>query len=227
MASNKKIERALNGPGPIEITLGVLLSISLGVLLAAIHLVFKPVEVVAKAPDELEPGKVYFVEGAVNSSKSRQWMRKRQMLADGGSVEVMFSEEELNAWMASVAPQPQAGAGAAAASGTAVLTPERVNFRIRDGVMQIGLLGKLTALGFTRDMVFQARGKFEPGAEGHKFTADEFYIGSLPTHTVPGLAELIIKRVLAQQELPEDLQKTWKQLKLVAVEDSSLRLVLP
>src|SRR5215217_2054823 len=106
--SSSKIDRALKGPGLFEITLGVLLSVILGIVLAALHLVFKPVEIVkagTEPPAEHDAGAVYFVEGAINSSKSRQWMRKRQMLADGAAVDVSFSEEELNAWMASVTPQ--------------------------------------------------------------------------------------------------------------------------
>ena len=159
---------------------------------------------------------------AVNSSKLRQWMRKRQMLADGGSADVMFSEEELNAWMASVSPQAQKDAPAAG-----VMTPEKINFRIQDDTMQIGLLGKLAALGLTHDLVFQTKGKFVKADDRFTFAPDELYVGSLPVHTVPGLAPFFIKRVLASQELPEDIQTTWKQLQLVSVEGNNLRLTLP
>ena len=224
MASNKKIERALNGPGYFEIIFGVVLSLALGVLLAAVHLVFKPVEVVAKPPETAERGQVYFLDGAVNSSKAHQWKRKRQMLAEGTSADVLFSEEELNAWVASAAPQPQKGA---AANPDALFTPERVNFRIKNGVLQVGLLGKLTALGLNLDMVFQTRGKFVPSDNGYTFVADELYLGSLPVHMVPNLTPFIMERILAAQALPEDLKATWKKLKLVAVEDTSLHLVLP
>lgn len=85
----------------------------------------------------------------------------------------------------------------------------------------------MTAFGVSRDLVFHARGKFVKGDDGFKFTADELYLGSLPTHTVPKLMPLIIERILAAQELPEDLKATWRKLTLVAVEDSTLRLVLP
>lgn len=222
MASNKKIERALNGPGMIEITLGVVLSVTLGVLLAALHLVFTPVEVVKKAPDEPEAGKVYFVEGSQSGSKASQWKRKRQMLADGGPVEVAFNEDELNSWMASVAPQAAQEAGVAG-----FFMPERVNFRIQESVLQVGLAGKLSAAGVSHDLVFQTRGQFEKGAAGFVFVPAEFYVGSLPLHTVPGLAPFFIKRILAAQELPEDMQETWKQLDTVVVENTVLRLNRP
>ena len=224
MASNKKIDRAMNGPGLFEITLGVLLSLVLGVLLAALHLIFKPVTVVAdKLPDTVERGDVYFVEGSTNSSKARQVARKRQMLIDGGSAEVMFNEDELNSWIATATEKAEAGAGAVAG----IYEPERINFRVRDSQLQIGLLGKLKTMGINQDLVFQTRGSFVASPEGFRFTADEFYIGSLPTHVVPGLTPFLISRIVAAQELPADLQATWKKLKVVAVEGNSLRLVLP
>lgn len=223
MPSNKKIERALNGPGVFEITLGVVLSITLGVLLAALHLIFKPVEVVAKPPESVESGKVYFIEGSANGNKARQWQRKRQMLADGASADVVFIEEELNAWMASATPKPPQGA----AAQTALVTPERVNFRIQGGVLQVGVLSKVAVLGLTLDMVVQTRGKFVPGEGGYRFVADEFYVGSLPAHIVPGLVPMIMERIMGAQELPDDLKTTWSKLKLVAVEDNSLHLTLP
>lgn len=224
MASNKKIDRARNGPGLFEITLGVVLSITLGVLLAVVHLIFKPVEVVAKPPESVESGKVYFIEGASNSNKARQWQRKRQMLADGAAADVVFSEEELNAWMASATPKPPQGA---AAAQTVMVAPEKINFRIQGGVLQVGVLSKVAVLGLTQDLVVQTRGKFVPGNGGYRFTADEFYIGSLPAHIVPGLVPLIMERLLSSQELPDDLKTTWSKLKLVAVEDNSLHLALP
>ncbi|HEY8932239.1 MAG TPA: hypothetical protein VIM44_02885 [Rariglobus sp.] len=223
MASNlnKKIDRARNGPGLFEITLGVVLSITLGVLLAVLHLIFKPVEVVAKPPEAAEIDKVYFVEGAMNSNKARQWQRKRQMLTEG-SADVVFSEEELNAWMATATPKAPQGAAA-----TALVTPEKINFRIQGGVLQVGVQSKVALLGLTQNLVVQTRGKFVQGSTGFRFTADEFYIGSLPAHMLPGVVPAIMDRIVNAQELPEDLKTTWSKLKLVAVEDNSLHLSLP
>jgi hypothetical protein len=227
MTSNKKIDRALNGPGPFEIILSIILSLVLGVLLAALHLVFKPVEIVKKADEAVEVKNVYFVEGAVNGTKARQWTRKRQMLAEGASADVMFNEEELNAWMASAGPKPAAPATGASDGSPAMIQPERINFRIQDGVLQVGLLGKITALGYERELVVQTRGTFEPGADGFVFVPSELYVGSLPAHALPGLMNFMIKRLGRAQELPEDIKTTWKKLTLVAVEGNTLRLTLP
>ena len=223
MVSNKRIDRALYGPGLFEVTLGALMGVSLGVAVAALHLVFTPVAVLSKPPEGAAATGVYFVEGSANSAKARQWMRKHQLLSEGGSADVAFCEDELNAWMASAITKAQPAAG----STPALITPERINFRIHDGVFQVGVLGKLDAFEFTRQFVIQARGKFGPGANGFEFIADEFYIGSLPAHTVPGLTALIIRRVLAAQAVPEDLKANWRKLKLVAVEDNQVHIVVP
>lgn len=225
MATNKKIDRALRGPGPIEIVLSIILSLVLGVLIGAVHLVFKPVTVVKKAEEMTEVGSVYFMEGSANSSKSRQWTRKRQMLTGSGPVDVVFTEDELNAWMATAEAKAAPAAGAAATPS--IIQPERINFKIQGDLLQVGMVGKLNVLGYEQEMIVQTRGTFEPGTDGFVYKAKEFYVGSLPAHVFPGLTDYIIQRVTASQELPEDIQAAWKKLTLVAVEGSSLHLTLP
>ncbi len=220
MVSNKRIDRALNGPGFIEVTLGALLGVALGVGVASLYLVLKPVAVLIKPPEVVTTSEVSFVQGAFNSAKARQWTRKHQLLAEGRSTDLLFCEEELNAWMASaVAKTPS--------DSTKLVIPEQVNFRITGGIIQIGVLGKWQALELSQPLVIQARGKFVPGAAGFVFTADEFYIGSLPLHAVPGLPQWVIQRVLAAQNLPAELTAMWAKLKLVAVEDNALHIVVP
>lgn len=222
MFFNKNTERA-QGPGTVEIVVSVVLSVTLGVLLGVLHLVLKPVEVTSKPPSELEPGQVYLLEGSSNNSKARQWTRKRQILADGNAVEVSFSEDELNAWITSATTQGPKREE----TQKELFSPERVNFRIQGGELQVGIVGKLEALGVSRELVFQTRGKFVESPDGFVFAANEMFVGSLPAHKIPGLTSAMMKRALAAQELPEDIAATWKKLKLVAIEDNVLRLVLP
>jgi hypothetical protein len=220
MASQKRIDRALNGPGLIEVTLGVIMGIGLGVALGSLYLVLKPVEILTKAPESVAAAEVYFVKGDVNSTKARQWSRKQQLLSAGGAADVVFNEEELNAWVASATAK-------APSDPSKLVVPEWVNFRIREGVMQIGIVGKFQSFEMTHPFVIQARGKFVPGANGFEFIANELYIGSLPTHRVPGLPQWIIQRALAAQRLPEELTTMWRKFKLVAVEDSAVRIIVP
>jgi len=224
MAANNKIDRALRGPGFLEIVFGVLAGISAGMALGVFFLIIRPVEVVQKRTDNANVSLVYFVEGSSRVSKSHQWGRKRQILADGrAAADVVFSEDELNAWLTSLMPKvPQA-----AAASPGPLTPEQINFRIQGGVMQVGLVGKLSALGFMRPLVVQTRGKFVPGSGGFEFVADEFYIGSFPAHMIPGLPQTIIRRVMEAQQIPEDIKTAWRNLKLVAVEGNGLHITLP
>ncbi|MFA6289752.1 MAG: hypothetical protein WC661_20415 [Opitutaceae bacterium] len=237
MASLTKTERALRGPGLFEITLGVMLSLVLGAVLAVVFLVLKPVEAVKELPKEPALGTVYFVEGATNANKSRQWQRKRQMLGEGNTADITFSEEELNAWIGSMVPQapanPKAPAAPAAkpdakpAPAGPFLVLDRPNFRIQDNVLQLGLPTTINAFGVSMPLIIQVRGHFDKGATGFVFVQDEFYFGSFPVQKVPGLKDFIVRRLLAAQEIPDDLRTAWGKLSLVAVEGNVLHLSLP
>jgi len=234
MVSLTKTERALRGPGLFEITLGVLLSILLGAVLAVVFLVLKPVDAVKETPKEPVLGKVYFVQGAIDGNKSRQWMRKRQMLSEGNTADITFSEEELNAWVASLMPEAASktkadrkAPDAKPAPGGPFLVLDRANFRIRDDVLQVGLPSTMNAFGFSLPLIVQTRGHFAKGGSGFVFVEDELYIGSFPTHKVPGLTDFIVQRLLASQEIPDDLRTAWGKLSLVAVEGNLLHLSLP
>lgn len=241
MASLSKTERKLRGPGVFEITLGVLLSILLGVVLASVYLIFKPVETVKELPKEPVLGAVYFAQGSSDANKARQWQRKRQMLSEGTTADISFSEEELNAWIASVVPRaaaavkpklkpaakPDDKTAAAPAVGGPLMVLDRPNFRIRDNVLQVALPTTINAVGFSLPVIWQARGHFDKGPGGFVFVEDELYLGSFPAHRVPGLKELIVARLLAVQDIPGDLRTAWEKLILVAVEGNALRLSLP
>ena len=235
MASLTKTERALRGPGVFEITLGVILSILLGAVLAAVYLVFKPVSAVKELPKEPVLGTIYFVQGSTDTSKARQWMRKRQMLSEGGTADISFSEEELNAWIASVVPQapssstvkPGAAANDKPAANAPFVAMDRPNFRIRDDVLQMGLPTTISAFGFSLPVIMQTRGHFTHGQNGYVFVADELYVGSLPTQLIPGLRDLIVNRLMDAEDIPADLRAAWGRLSLVAVEGNQLHLSLP
>jgi hypothetical protein len=100
---NRKLDRALYGPTVYEITFGVILSILLGAALAIFFLIFKPAVVVQEMPkeDERIRGATYFVEGTADMGKSKQWMRKRQMLIESMPGEISLTEDDLNVWFLS------------------------------------------------------------------------------------------------------------------------------
>ena len=100
---NRKLDRALYGPTIYEITFGVILSVSLGAALAISFLIFKPAVTVKDMPkeDERIRGATYYVTGTADAIRSKQWMRKRQMLIESTPGEVTLNEDELNMWFLS------------------------------------------------------------------------------------------------------------------------------
>lgn len=218
MATKNRMDRALNGPGPVEIVLSVVISLVLGILIGAVHLVFKPVEVVKKAEEATEVGSVYFVEGSANSSKSRQWTRKRQMLASGTPTEITLNEDELNAWTDSAII---AASSEAAKQGRKL----RANFRIQDGVIHAGLIG---SEGLPPTCWFQVKGTFVADNKSRKtFIAEEVYIGSLPLHSViPGISTMFFEGVLNDKKTPEQVRTFWNRISSASVDGSLLRLTV-
>jgi hypothetical protein len=253
--TNKQIERQQRGPGLVEIFLGVVLSLVLGVALGAAHLVLKPVEKAPKDPAKAPAASllyppVYFTEGSAVAAKGSGWKSKRQAFTGGQkTAEISLTEDELNAFIAAVAPPPAKPAEAAPAKPAdpkgkpaeakaaalapaefvaAELAPGVVNFRMRDGVMQAAFAGNFSVLGLPVAPLVQVRGNFAKGADGFAFQPAEFWLGSLPAHKVPGLAGWLLGKALAAQAgVPEDLKTSWTKLGNVAVEGDTLKLTLP
>ena len=250
MASDSRKSGIPQGPSLLAIIFGALASLVVGVALGAAHLVFKPVEKVKELPKDAYVGPaiyrpVYFIEGSSYAKKSPQVTRKRQMLGGKESAEITFSEDELNAFAASVvppppppapAPKPAAKPPAAAAAKPApptaeiaTLPPGSVNFRIRDGVLQVALPENISLAGLVDlSVLVQMRGDFTTGASGPVFQPAEFYLGSLPLHKIPGSSSWLLNRILAaQKSVPEDLRTAWSRVSDVAVKDTTLNLTLP
>jgi len=176
-------------PGFFGIFFGVSLSVLAGALLAAAHLVAKPVEVLTVEPKEPEPGVVYFVRGV----KGGDWERKVTALENSRGV-VRFSEGELNSWTERVFEQnllnektsdvPEARAAAKAMA-------KGLNLRLVGEELQVGLvLDRLVgAEGST--LVVQARGTFTKSVLGWGYRPQVGYVGALPLHKIPGALTLM------------------------------------
>lgn len=223
MADTKaKVERALYGPSVTEVTVGAVVSIILGGLLALVYLAWKPVETVKELPEEPAARVVYYVPGSTNGTKGRQYLRKRQLLLEGNAGEVIsLTEEELNAWIASSRAKPDAEAG------SGLIAPQSVNFRIQDGVFQIGLPCAVNLFGMHRPLIIQAQGRFEKRGERFAFVPDRLHVGSLAAHRVPGLTSLVMNQVATAENAPEELRAAWNRLARVEVEGDQLVLALP
>lgn len=219
---DKKLMRAMYGPSVTEVVLGAILSFAVGVILAALYLIFKPVTVVNQLPPASKriEGMVYYVQGTKNPAKGQQLLRKRQLFIEGSSIDL--TEDELNTWMAASGGEPKKPASDAAASLTTAL-----NFRIRKGVLQIGVPFTLNLLGMTESVIVQMKGNFQKENGEFVYAPTEFYIGSLPAQRLPLLPNLLLDKIYSNQQLPEELVAAWKKLKNVTVEDSTLKLTMP
>jgi hypothetical protein len=221
MTVNKKVQRALYGPGIVEVLLGAVLSLALGVVLAGLYLVFKPVSVVDKLPtaDKLEEGMVYYIQGAKGSGEGGQLLRKQQLFLEGRSV--VLNEAELNTWMASSnnAPKKPVDPKAPAAN--------ELNFHINKGVLQVGLPYTVDLLGLSGAVIIQMQGTFAKEGDEFRYEPNTIYIGSLPVQRIPILLSLLKNKIYSAQELPDDLAAAWKKLENVSIEGQVLRLTMP
>ncbi|HWZ95497.1 MAG TPA: hypothetical protein VNW30_09910 [Opitutaceae bacterium] len=217
---NKKVQRAMYGPGIVEVVLGAVLSLALGIVLAGLYLLFKPVSVVDKLPaaDKREPGMVYYVQGAKGAGKGGQLLRKQQLFLEGSSV--ILTEDELNTWMASSngAPKKPADPKAPAAN--------EVNFHLSRGMLQVGIPYTVDLFGMSGAVIIQLQGAFAKEGDEFVYEPTTIYIGSLPVQRIPVLMSFLKKKIYAAQELPDELSAAWKKLANVSIEDNKLRLTM-
>lgn len=242
---SRKIDRALRGPSLVEVVLGALISLVLGVVIGATVLIFRPVVVVKELPkeDARDPSALYFVEGSRDATKGREALAKRKAFAGGQTVTVI--EDELNAIAG-----PAANFGAAAAPGApaAPKAPEKKvpdktgvpeapseetivtgtpNFRLRDNLMQIGIPVTVNLLGMAEKVVVQTKGGFARQGDKFVYQPTEFYIGCLPVTRLPMVSDYAREKFLASQTIPEDIKAAWSKLTNVSVEGTVLKLTMP
>ncbi len=209
-------DRALYGPSTAEVVLGATLSLILGPVLASAFLIAKPVESVRAIPDEPERNQVYYIAGA--NAGGGQWLRKKQIFVEGESMEIDLSENELNRWITSTRVEPDA------AEAAPMIALREVNFRIADGKLQVGLPTDITIPLFNRTIIIQAAGQFKPDGDRFRFDLDRLMVGSLAVHRLPIISGIVAGRLLAAQEMGEEVTSSWDSLSAVSIEDNKLIL---
>jgi len=219
-----KQQRAADGPGWIEVILGALLSVMVGIVLSAVFLIFKPVTTAKELPKEPVANTVYFLEGTRDSSKTRELASKRKLLAEGGAV--AFNEDELN----TIAIPPVAAPVAkkmelpqpVAAKKT--ITPGTPNFRIRNSVMQIGVPVQLSAFDMDYGIVVQARGGFSQVGDAVVYQPAEVYVGSCPLGRLPIVRDFFLKQIVGDLKISDEMLTGWRNIAAASVEGSALHL---
>lgn len=209
-------------PGIFEIFFGVVLSVVLGGLLAAVFFICKPVEVVRTLPKEPAAGVRYFVEGAPGGGAT--WERKAAMVEAGGG-EVSFTESELNAW--SDKSFETAKVDAAAKAESAMILMGKPNFRIAGASLQVGQVNEVVFFGMERKLVLQSKGAFTRKANGWAYVPQEIYLGGLPLHKVPAVADILINRLTPAAQMPASVKKVLSEATAIVVTKDTVAVAMP
>jgi hypothetical protein len=232
----KKMDKSAHEPGWGEVIVGVVLSVALGAVLGVLALVVKPVIQAKELPKDPVAGATYYLEGSRDAAKAKQAAAKRKSFVLGGSVAVI--EDEINSFITPTAPPPPPAAkpkpgekappaAAAPAASADTLAIGGPNFRIRDGVVQIGVTVTVNLLGIAQPLVAVARGSFVKRGEEFAFVPETFYVGALPVHRLPFAADYLTRKFFNAKSVPEDVATAWGKLSSVAVEGNTLKLTMP
>ncbi len=221
-----RFDRSRYGPRGIEVILAAVLSIVLGVVLAAGYYVFKPVTRVKELPKEPVADTVYYIEGSRDYSNARRLVAKQKFFLKGGSVVV--NEDELNA-AASPVTAPVAPGSQPEPAPTTMVTPGAPNFRIHDGLVQISVPVriKVDMIYLDTTVLVQATGGFLRRGSTFAFVPKTVYVGSCPVDRIPRAVEFVMKKIYEAQPIPEDIAAAWSKLADVTVEGTTLRLTMP
>ncbi len=237
--ADKKIEKALYGPSTTEVALGAILGLAAGLLAACAFLVFKPVLQVKEMPaaDKRVRGAVYYLPGSDVTAKGKAYAAKQKAFVGGGSVEL--NEDELNAWSAAVfasAPPPKAakpGAKAetpkadAAPTYDGIFNPDRPNFKIKDGTLQIGTKCVLNWYGLTKEVIVLTTGTIQPAGDDFVYVPTTLYLGSCPVHLIPGAAGPLLSHLIARKKAPDEINSAWAKATNVTLDGSTLKITMP
>lgn len=247
--ADKNIEKALYGPSYLEVALGAILGIAVGIAAAFLYFIFKPVEKVDKMPKEPVANVVYLITGKESAARAKGWQAKQKTFLEGG--EIKLQEEELNAWAATLsdykpvdpkAPvKPVTPAAppkkATPAKPGAPIEPEAVeapdvffavgapNFSIKENHLQIALVCKLNYYGIGSEVWVKVTGRFTRTGDSYKFTPAEFYFGSCPLHLIPLTSSFMAGRILAELKITDEMIQAWGRANLVLIEGEQVKIV--
>jgi hypothetical protein len=216
----------LKAPSWFEVGLGAVLSVVLGCAVGAALLVMHPVQKVKEIPKDAPAGAVYYIEGSRDFNRTEEVTEKRKALAGGESVEV--SEGEINVFLGAISkPAAAAPKPGEKPPDTKALDVGGLNARIHDGKLQLADTVTVNLFGASGSFIVQATGGFENRGGGVEFVPESFYVGGCPVERLPVVRDILLKRLLLAQPVPDDLAAAWPKLASVSVEGPMLRLKMP
>jgi hypothetical protein len=224
--ADKKIEKALYGPSTVEVVLGAILGFLLGLVLACVYLVFKPVQTVKEMPkaEDQKTGVVYYIPG--NTGNARDWSAKQQTLIRGGQV--ILTEGELNTWATASlnkAPAPAGGkAGGAPAADSGFLNASGVNFRVADSKLHVNAKVTLNYFGMKTDVQMQSKGDLAKSGNMYVYAPEEVYLGSCPLHKLPPAGSMLVNALVGAQKVPDDVRAAWAKVSEADVDGAVVKV---
>lgn len=223
----------------MEVALGAILGILVGIFAACLYFVFKPVEKVDKLPKEPVANVVYFIPGKESSARSRGWQDKLSIFQSGG--EILVKEEELNAWGATLSdykpvdpkapkpitpPKPAVGKdGQPVEEKEVFFAVAAPNFSIRENQLQITMVCHLNYYGIGSDVWIKVAGRFTRTGDTYKFTPAEFYFGSCPLHLIPAASYFMQGRLLSELKITDEMQLAWSKVGIITIEGDQLKVI--
>jgi hypothetical protein len=188
-------------PGLFTILTSVVLGVSLGALLAVMHLISRPVEIVSAFPKEPVPGVRYSLEGVSGSMAGTRWKIKTQRIADKAPGGYSFTDAELNAWAGSTFRKAEVLKDQTPRFALLTGVP---NFRIEGERLKIVTANDLIIFGWLVELVIEAEGTFAKEADGWHYVPSELHLGGFPAHKMPILASLLVKRLGTSSFVPAE-----------------------
>ncbi len=218
--------RIKKGPGSfgafIVGCIGILFWGTLGLFIAAIFLVLKPVNEVKRMPaeEDKQPG-VYYIEG--RRSGVDGWLAKRNDYISEAPFEFTLSEQELNQW--SSASYGERRKQLMVEFGSTKIEPGIPIFRVEDDALQVGFPVEIIGIGDKRRIIFQAAGTIEPRQDSaFRFVPDVVYIGSCRIPNFQGLSSIVFRSLANVMSATEEIIAAWPSLSEVVIDDSSLSI---
>ena len=177
--------RKKTGPGSfgtfIVGGIGILFWGTVGVFIAGVYLVMKPVNEVKRMPaeEDIKPG-VYYIEGQRSGIDGAGWVAKRNELISEAPFEFTLNEQEFNQW--SSLSFGERRKELMLEYGGARIEPGIPLFRIADDIIQVGIPVEISGIGENRRIILQATGTFAEGKDQvFEFQPDKVYLCLLYT----------------------------------------------
>jgi hypothetical protein len=225
----KKVKNK-RGPSWLEVILGAVLSVILGVALGAAYMINRPVTKVTSIPKDPPAGAVYLIEGAKNLNRD-EVAEKRKAFVDGESMVV--DEGDLNGFLASLTKSPAPLAPAAkpgdkgAPPDQKLIDTSAINARIHEDKIQFSDTATITFMGVSVPVIVQSTGTFVKAGSGFEFEPESIFVGGCPMQRMIFIRGWILKKLLFTVPPPEDVATAWSKLADVSIGASKLRLKAP